>query len=126
MFGLGKKRNDYDQQNMQIPYQVYETVHEPTARRQRLAIRLIAALIVGTLLVFGGIALRRALSHDAAPANQGQSNGQGQNGQDNNAQPPGSVVQSPQQNTALPNPGPAPAAQTPADAVNKGTVNKPE
>jgi len=55
MFGR-RKRTDND---TQIPYQLYETVHEPTSRRWRWALELVVSLAVVTVVVIGGMALYR-------------------------------------------------------------------
>jgi cytoskeletal protein RodZ len=118
MFGFGKHRDNYDQ-NMHIPYEVYETVHGPTARRRRWLVRLVAALIVVTLLVFGGIALQRALSNDF---NSGDQTGQQAEGAGNDV--PRRVDPTPTPTTETPAATPTPQ---PADEnTNTGTVPKPE
>ena len=125
MFGLGRRNND---PNTQIPYEVYETVQEPTYRRRRWIIRLVAALVVVTLLIFGVSALRNALKHDTTDNNS--STGQNQSGSDGqgnkDVMSPDSVNQSPQQNTSGSDASSNPAATPQSGADNNSTVRKPE
>jgi cytoskeletal protein RodZ len=128
MFGFDRMSN---QQYNQLPYEVYETVHEPNARRRRWFIRLSVALLVATLLVLGGVLVWHAFTKDDAKKPQtsqsGQQTQQGQDGSNstNTAKPSEAVVQSPQQNTPLPAGGSASGLQ-PNTTENDSTVRKPE
>ncbi len=110
MFGFKKKTTDQD---TQIPYQVYETVHEPAARRKRWIVRLITGLIVATLLVVGFVFIRSRLSGDDRSAQPTSKQGQ-------------QVQQAPQTNTPLPQPEGQPAKTPLSDSTNDKTVNQPQ
>jgi hypothetical protein len=109
MFGFRKKT---EQPDTQIPYQVYESVHEPAARRQRWLARLAIALLVATLLVVGLILLRNARGGSGDVQEPG---GQAQQ-----------VQQAPQANPPQPA-APGEAARTPlSDGNNDRTVDQPQ
>lgn len=110
MFGLRKKKAANEE--TQIPYQVYESVYEPTNRRRKLIIRLVIALVVVTLLVFGLMAARRLFSGggDAAPA--GAPNTQ--------------LQQAPQNNTPLPRAEGEPARSPLSSGSNGRTIDQPQ
>lgn len=125
MFGIGSRN---DQQDSQIPYEVYETVQDSSFQRRRWIIRLVAALIVVTLLIVAGMAIRNALDKDDAANNpkdqtQGQNDGASQN---NDALPAETVNQSPQQNTSGAGTDVKPATTPQSGADNNSTVRKPE
>jgi cytoskeletal protein RodZ len=124
MFGLGNRNND---QNTQIPYEVYETVQEPTYRRRRWVIRLVAALVVVTLLIFGISAIRNALKDDngGTPSTGQSQSGSGQQG-NKDVLPPESVNQSPEQNTPGSGAGSDPSTTPQSGTDNNSTVRKPE
>jgi hypothetical protein len=135
MFGLKKKAN---QPLNQLPYEVYQTVHETDPRRRQWFIKLGAALVVVTLFVLGGIQFYHLIQNgrdDPKPSagnasssnsSNGTSNGSGsnagsgntaensannsagQNNQSASAATLGSVTQSPQQNAPLPASGSTP------------------
>lgn len=124
MFGFGNRNND---QNTQIPYEVYETVQEPTYRRRRWIIRLVAALVVVTLLIFGVSAIRNALRDDNKGEPSTSQNQPGSSEQENNdILPPEAISQSPQQNTPGSGAGSGPSATPQSNADNNSTVRKPE
>lgn len=136
MFGRKKPSQPIDNQ---IPYEVYETAQQPIARRRRWLILLAIALVTVTLLILGGLAIRRALSDDKPATGTGNTtqNEQGQAGQSSNGnrpadsdepQPPQTLSQPPQQNGALPNTGsgPEPSASPQSGSSNTTTVRKPE
>lgn len=143
MFGSNKTP---DQQHNQIPYEVYETVHKPGARRRRLLIRLGVALIAATLLIFGGVQVYKALFRDEPKDQTTSTNQPGQPdapkntdkpkpNNDNGSSPqggqsgtaPGAVVQSPQQNTPLPASGSSPeSGLQPNATTNNSTARKPD
>jgi len=109
MFGFRRKT---DQADAQIPYQVYESVHEPAARRQRWLARLVIALLVATLLVVGLILLRNARGGGGEIKQPG---GQAQQ-----------VQQAPQTNQPQ-NAAPGDPARTPlSDGKNDRTVDQPQ
>ncbi len=95
----------------QIPYQVYETVHEPVARRKRWTMRLIAALAIATVVVVGFVLLRQ--NDDAASNQPGSQAGQ-------------SVQQSPQNNPRIQVPAGEPAKTPLSENTNDRTVVRPE
>lgn len=98
--------------NNQIPYQVYETVHEPIARRKRWIRRLVIALVVVTVAVIGYVLLDR--SGNGADSNQPASEAEQ------------SVQQSPQNNPQLSVPAGSPAKTPLSDNTNDRTVVRPE
>ena len=140
MFGSSKNTN---QPSNQIPYEVYQTVNEPSARRRRLLIRLGVSLLVVTLFVFGTVQLGRFLYNRNNPANSS-----GQPAGDKSAEKPtdntttpkndsasggndgaatNTVTQSPQQNSPLPSTGSSDDASAQANnTTNNSTVHKPE
>ena len=109
MFGF--KRQKADNTDTQIPYQVYETVHQPAARRRRWMIRLVVALLAATLLVAGVVGLRSYLRERSSgqPGNQLQH-----------------VEQPPQVNQPLPSPEGQPADTPASGSNNDQTVTQPE
>lgn len=125
MFGFGRKQ---DQDNVQIPYEVYETVQEPINRRRRWIVRLALALAVVTLLIFGGNALRGILfddNHDS-PASTSQEREGNTPASNKDTTAPEAANQLPQQN-----PAPAPTASSSvtmpqSSSDNNATVKKPE
>lgn len=124
MFGIGRKQ---DQDNVQIPYEVYETVQEPINRRRRWVVRLAAALVVVTLLIFGGNALRNVLSDDKPGSTGNQSQGAGNSGTANkDVMATESVNQAPQQNPAPAANGETPATVPQSSVDNNATVRRPE
>jgi hypothetical protein len=146
MFGSNKNTS---QPSNQIPYEVYQTVNEPTARRRRLLIRLGASLLVVTLLVFGTVQLGRFLYNRNNPANSSgapagdksaeKSNNNpttetpkndgttNANGSNNGTASNNTVTQSPQQNSPLPSTGSSDDAAAQANnTTNNSTVHKPE
>jgi hypothetical protein len=132
MFGRGRtQKQDYD---TQVPYEVYQTVQEPTDRRRQWIIRLVAALVVVTLLVLGGTALYRALhktSENSKKPGTTQHQGIGSTGQqpqNDQTPPPDAVKQDPQQNNGLPNTGSTdePATTPQSGSTNDSTVRKPD
>jgi hypothetical protein len=128
MFGSRKNK---DQSDAQIPYEVYETVQQPAAQRRRWIIRLIAALIVITLLIFGFMALSRWLLGDDNKDKSGGSQGSSQSGGDNkpsnnDLKPPDNLQQAPGKYTAPQGNGAKPDTVIQGDQTVKSTVNKPE
>lgn len=111
----------------QIPYEVYETIHEPAARRRRWAVRLVATLLAVTILIIGGTALRDKINDKPQPS---QSNGiagqmpstQGSGQQKTNA----ASQQAPQSNAPLQKSDTNPVTTPQSGTVNTGTVNQPE
>lgn len=110
---LGFRRRNNPEQDTQIPYQVYETVNEPAARRQRWILRLVLALIVATLLILGLIYLRRAMqsrnNEAGVPAGQAQQ-----------------VQQAPQTNAPQPAPQGEPVKLPLSDSTNDKIVTQPQ
>ena len=108
MFGF--KRRKAAAGDMQIPYQVYETVNEPDTRRRRLMIRLVVALLVVTLLVGAFVLWRRSQDEQAvAPSGVSQQ-----------------FQQSPQTNPQLPEPSGEPASTPLSGATYDRTVDQPQ
>ncbi len=108
----------------QIPYEVYETIHEPAARRQRWAVRIVAVLLATTLLVFGGLALRDKLKDgNTHPVRPGNTTSQTKNPASGNNS---ASQQTPQTNAPLQKPGSDPAIIPQSDSTNNGTVSQPE
>jgi len=127
MFGIGNRDNRPENQ---IPYEVYETVQEPAYRMRRWAIRLVAILVLVTLLILGGVAIKNALTKDdakEAPAVQTDQGSGADFGSDGNKDilPSDVVNQQPQQNTAAPQAG-TPVTIPQSNADNSSTVRKPE
>ncbi len=110
MFGYRKKTTDQD---TQIPYQVYETVQEPAARRKRWMIRLIAGLLIATLLVMAAVTLRNRYSQDGKAADPSVKQTQ-------------LVQQSPQSNTPQQQPDGQPSKSPLSDSTNDKTVSQPQ
>lgn len=108
MFGF--KRRKAAAGDMQIPYQVYETVNEPDTRRRRLIIRLVVALLVVTLVV-GAIVLWRGSQDDQATIPSGANQ---------------QFQQSPQTNPQLPQPGGEPTPTPLSGATYDRTVDQPQ
>jgi hypothetical protein len=131
MFMFGRKKKP-EQQNAQIPYEVYATMQQPTARRRAWLMRLAAMLVIVTLLIVGGLFLKRTvLDNKKSPSGtSGQSqSGQGSGAATNQPQPPQTLVQPPQQNapTATDGSGAATPTTLPqSNAQNTTTVRKPE
>jgi|GEM_PF-1918034 len=132
MFGIGNREK---RPQNQIPYEVYETVQEPNYRMRRWIIRLVTVLLVVTLLILAGWAIKNLFDKDGTndkPATQSQDNsGQGGNsfgsdgGSNSDTLPSEMVNQQPQQNTAAPQAGtPVTSPQSAVD--NNSTVRKPE
>lgn len=111
MLGFGRRKNS--EQDTQIPYQVYETVNEPAARRQRWILRLVLALIVATVLILGLVYLRRYMQSRNGPA--GTPTGQAEQ-----------VQQPPQDNAELPVPEGDPAKLPISDGTNDKIVDQPQ
>lgn len=109
MFGFKRKKSNAP--DTQIPYQVYETVHQPAARRKRWMIRLGVALLAATLLVIGLMWLRGTMRDDAPAQSDGQIR---------------YVEQPPQENKALPQPQGDPAETPASGTTNQETVTQPE
>jgi cytoskeletal protein RodZ len=128
MFGLGNRN---DQQSAQLPYEVYETVQESTYRRRRWVIRLVAALLVVTILVFAGLGLKKLinnLSSDDKTPQQTQAESQSgswQGSSNNDVVPSDPVTQAPQQNTPATT-GSTPVTTPQSSADNNTTVRKPQ
>lgn len=120
---LGFKRDKTPQQDNQIPYEVYETFRQSAERRRLFAVRLIAALAVVTLVIFGGVALSRKLlgsGSDAQPAQQSQQQTQQGDGQ---SPPAGDDAQ----DGTTPAPQDSGNQEQPKDPdLNQSTVPKPE
>ncbi len=110
MFGFKKKTTDQD---TQIPYQVYETVHEPAARRKRWIIRLLIGLVVATVLVVIFVFIRNRLGNESKSAQPTSPQGQ-------------QVQQAPQTNAPLPQPEGQPAKTPLSDSTNDKTVDQPQ
>ena len=134
MFGLGDRNN---QQNDQIPYEVYETVQEPSYRLRLWLIRLVVALIAVTVIILAIFGIRRLLNSNKStdkPATQSQSQQSESTGTDSSDNkgapsgdtlPPQGVNQDPQQDDTVPGAG-APATTPQSGATNNSTVRKPE
>ncbi len=120
---LGFKRDKTPQQDNQIPYEVYETFRQSAERRRLFAVRLIAALAVVTLVIFGGVALSRKLlgnNSDKQPAQQTQQQTPQDDGQD---QPADDTTQ----NGTTPAPQDSGNQEQQKDPdLNQSTVPKPE
>lgn len=102
------RRRAANPDDVQIPYQVYETVQEPAVRRQRWIVRLIVVLLAVTLVV--GI---WAVWRNRQPAG------------DDTVQSPAQLIQSPQANQ--PPPAGGEPAQTPASgSVSDKPVSQPQ
>ena len=124
MFGFRRKNND--QQDTQIPYEVYESMQQPAAQRRRWITRLIVALLAATILVFGFYWLSKAfLNRDNGSTGSSQQQGGG-NHTDEKLQPPEDLRQSPQQNPALTGGSGQPAGGAQSGSENNTTVRKPE
>jgi hypothetical protein len=134
MFGFGRRQEEY---SAQVPYEVYASAQEPALRRRRWLLRLVAALVIVTLALFGIVTLRNSIRKSDKPAtpavSQGNNNPSAKtnNGSNGNAgqsktPAPAAVQQSPQQNSNLPTTGDG-AANLPVSGVdNNSTVRKPE
>jgi hypothetical protein len=114
----------------QIPYEVYETVHEPVARRRRWTVRVVAGLLAVALLVFGGISLRAKLNANN-PATQSAQAGSGPgtpSQQVTNGQQKTNAAsqQAPQANAPIQKSDANPVNTPQSDTLNTGTVNQPE
>jgi hypothetical protein len=112
MFGLRKKKPASEE--TQIPYQVYESVYEPTNRRRRLLMRLLLALAIVTILVLGLLAARRIFG------------GNGSSGGEPAGSPDSQVQQAPQNNPSLPGGAGEPARLPISGNSNNGTVEQPQ
>lgn len=110
---LGFKKKDSDQ-DTQIPYQVYETVHEPAARRKRWFIRLSVALVIATLLIVGFIFIRSRLDSN------------NQTSQSSTGQDSGQVQQLPQNNKSLQQSKDDPAKTQLSESLNDRPVDQPQ
>jgi Mg2+/citrate symporter len=111
MFGFRKKKTASEE--TQIPYQVYESVYEPTNRRRKLIVRLVIALVVVTLLIFGILAARRLFNNgtdSATPAGA----------------PDTKLQQAPQGNSPLPRAEGAPAQLPISTGTNDRTIDQPQ
>ena len=116
MFGI--KRKKAVQQDNQIPYEVYETLRQPAERRRMFIIRLIAALAVVTLLIFGALALsRQILKSDDKPASTEQD---ASDGNGNEPTPTPAPQDQPTETEATPQP------ESNDPSRNMTTVPKPE
>ena len=119
---------DQNRQYSKMPYEVYETIHGPRARRRRWAVRLVAALLAVTLLIIGGTALRSKL-HSPGSAQVTQSNGAGRQGATSNGsgqRPDAASQQAPQANAPLQKSDSNPVTTPQSGIINTGTVNQPE
>ena len=110
---LGFRRRSTAEQETQIPYQVYETVNEPAARRQRWILRLLLALVVATLLVAGLFYLRHYLESRSGSGSGAPAQSQ-------------HVQQAPQTNTPLPQAPGEPAKLPASDSTNDKVVDQPQ
>lgn len=95
--------------DVQIPYQVYETVHEPAIRRQRWMIRLAAVLLAVTLVM---LALTLFRNRDEAST--------GSNG------PSSQISQPPQTNPLVPQSTDQPVRTPASDVTNDKTISQPQ
>jgi hypothetical protein len=109
--------------NSPLPYEVYQTVHAPTARRRRWIFRSIAAVIIVALLVAGVVALRRN-SDKTTNKPGGTSTVQPKSNEPGGSQKP--TQQAPQNNAPLPKSDNEPVTVPQNSAKNTGTVNQPE
>lgn len=109
MFGL--KRRKATTGDLQIPYQVYETVNEPNVRRSRLLIRLAVALVIVTVLVVGFLLIRSSSDDQSAGVPAGASQ---------------QFLQAPQDNAQLPAPAGEPAGTPLSGETSNRTVDQPQ
>lgn len=125
MFGFGKRNN---QQQAHIPYELYESVQQPTYRRRRWLIRLVVILALVTLLVFVVVQLVRQFGNNTVdepgPSTTQEQQSTDQNRDTRNTPAPESVSQ-PVQGTPTPTTG-TPATGPQSDDNNDKTVRKPE
>jgi len=128
MFGFRKKQQP-QASDEQIPYEIYETIHQPAARRRRLIIRLILALLIATLIIIGVIAWRNRNDTNKPAPSRGSGESSQQQPASGAAQqnPVGQPSrQAPQSNAPIPKPE-VQQPSTPAGGdLNTGTVNRPE
>jgi hypothetical protein len=126
--------NEQEARQSQIPYEVYETIHGPTVRRRRWVVRLVASLLVVTLLIIGGTALKSKLdtandpqaSQSGSTDKAGQSATGGSAGGSNSGQTNTASQQSPQANAPLQKSDSDPATTPQSGATNTGTIKQPE
>lgn len=123
MFGFRKKPRATDEQ---IPYEIYETVHQPAVRRRRWIIRLVVALVVVTLLIVGFMTWRNRNDANQPKEQSGANSSSQQPPAGEQQNPPGQPSrQAPQSNAPIPKPE-APATAPDGGKTNTGTVNRPE
>jgi len=124
MFGMRRKQPSADEQ---VPYEVYQTIHGPVARRRRLIVRLLAALIIVTIAFFGALAWTNR-SKDDKPASKKPSTAsqQPQSGVFGNNPIGQPSRQAPQNNAPIPKPETPQEAPAGTDKPNDGTVKRPQ
>jgi len=128
MFGRKDRNNS---QNPQIPYEVYETIQESSYRRRRWIIRLIAALLLVTILFFAGLGIKKLIDNSSTDDKKSQEQtqnqfGEGEGSNNNDAIAPESVNQAPQQNSPAAGVASDPATTPQSGSDNNSTVRKPQ
>jgi hypothetical protein len=128
MFG---RKDSNNSQNPQIPYEVYETIQESSYRRRRWIIRLIAALLLVTILFFAGLGIEKLLNNNSTDDNKSQEQtqnrfGEGEGSNNKDVLPSETINQTPQQNTSAAGAGSDPATTPQSGSDNNSTVRKPQ
>lgn len=123
MFGIGK--NKQAQTDNQVPYQVYETLQQPTDRRRLWIIRLVVSLAIVTILILGGVGLSRWLlgndnESDQSTATNSAEQSEGNSGGNPAGDRRGNAPQATGDDRAPDQSGQAPATPTPQPPAEIG------